>query len=228
MKADIGSRANEDIRKLVESTHCFFCSKLWKNVLDFYAHLPYDLIHDEKKRKEYGRESAICPFHLWQLSSMASKSGLSLILAEMARETSHRLRAPKSHDPKPGDRSGVMSEPGHHCLVCRYTDQAERQSLDYFKKMFSEPEALESYLKSKGFCLRHAILIADSLDGPSSELVITHAIRCFSELSENLLSFSHKTGIRRRDLIQPDEEHSVSRALIQLGGVKYLHYLLMG
>jgi len=217
----------DDLEKLTESRHCFFCTKLWKDMLNFYAHLPYDLVHDAKKRQEYGEEGALCPFHLWQLASMASSAGLSLVLAEMTQETSRRLTAWMNCDRKSGNIFGMFIDSKRNCLVCSYTRQVEMQYLNYFKGLLAEREGLEAYEKSKGFCLRHAVLIIDGLDEEFSKFIIMHSVKHFSELSQNLLNFSQKNNASRRAHLQPDERYAVSRALIQLGGTKYLHYLLM-
>ena len=215
-----------DLGKLAESKHCFFCSKLWKNMLDFYAHLPYDLVNDAKKRQEYGQEGALCPFHLWQLASMASRACLSLVLAELAQETSRRLSALTDRDLKSGNIFGTLFNSNINCQVCSYVGQVEMEYLDYFRRLLANREGFAAYEKSKGFCLRHAVLISNGTDEEYSKFIIMHSVKRFAELSQHLLSFSQKTKMHRKDLIQPDEQNAVSRALIQLGGTKYLHYLL--
>jgi len=215
-----------DLEKLAESKHCFFCTRLWKNMLNFYSHLPYDLVHDANKRQEYSQEGALCPFHLWQLASMASLACLSLVLAEIAQETSRRLSALIGRDLKSGNIFGTIFNSNINCPVCSYTGQVEMEYLDYFRKLLARPEGFAAYEKSDGFCLRHAILVSNGMDEEYSKFIIMHAVKRFSELSQNLIGFSQKTRIRRKDLIQSDEQHAVSRALIQLGGTKYLHYLL--
>jgi hypothetical protein len=216
----------EDLKKLAESKHCFFCSKLWKNILNFYAHLPHDLIIDANKRREYGQEGALCPFHLWQLASMASSASLSLLFAEMAEEISRRLHARMSCDQKSENSPEEHVHSHRSCLVCSHAGQVEMHYRDYFRKMLAEPEGSAAFAKSNGFCLRHALLIADGLEEEYSNFVLGHSVVRFSELSNNLQNFSQKTKMYRRDLIQPDEQNAVSRALIQLGGIRYLHYLL--
>jgi len=215
-----------DLAKLAESTHCFFCSKIWKSMLDFYARLPHDLAIDPDKRREYIQEGALCPFHLWQLASMASPTTLSLLCAEMAEDISRRANARMSRNltleyipeaPPPSPRS---------CLVCSHADHVEMHYRDYFRKIFAEPEGSTAFAKSKGFCLRHAMLIADGWEEEYSNFVLGHVAVRYGELSGNLRNFLHKTKMYRRDLIQPDEQHALSRALIQLGGIRYLHYLL--
>ena len=196
-------------------------------MLDFYGHLLSDLVNDAKKRQEYGKEGSLCPFHLWQLASLASKACLSLVLAEMAQASSSRLSEMIDHDLKSGNMLRLLFNPKSKCLVCSYAGQFEIQYLDDIRKVLIKREGFAAYEKSKGFCLRHAALIIDGMDNEHSKLIIMHAIKRFSELSQNLLNFSQKTKMSRKDLIQPDEQYAVSRALIQLGGTKYLHYLLM-
>ena len=195
-------------------------------MLDFYAHLPYDLVNDAKKRQEYGQEGALCPFHLWQLASMASRACLSLVLAELAQETSRRLSALTDRDLKSGNIFGTLFNSDQRCLVCSYADYVEMEYRDYFGRLLVKPEGFAAYEKSKGFCLRHAALMSAGMDEEHSKSIIMHSVGRFSELSQNLLSFSQKTKMHRKDLIQPDEQNAVSRTLIQLGGTKYLHYLL--
>jgi len=217
----------DDLEKLAESRHCFFCTKLWKDILNFYAQLPYGLVHDAEKRRAYGEEGALCPFHLWQLASMASSAGLSLVLAEMTQETSRRLSACMGRERTSAHIFGTFIDSKRSCLVCSYTRQVEKQHLNYFQGLLAGREGLEAYEKSKGFCLRHVALTIDGLDEKSSESIVMHSVSRFSELSENLLNFSQNCSASRRAQLQPDERHAVSRALIQLGGTKYLHYLLM-
>jgi hypothetical protein len=219
--------SKDDLEKLAESKHCFFCSKLWKNMLNFYSHLPYDLVNDAKKRQEYSKEGALCRFHLWQLASMASSACLSLVLAEITQGTSRRLSAWMGNGLKSGNIFGMLINSNSICLVCSYARQIEMQYMDYFRKLLAKREGLAAYEKSKGFCLRHAVLIIDGLNEEFSKFIIMHSAKQFSELSQNLLGFSQKTSVRRKDLIQPDERYAVSRALIQVGGTKYLQYLLM-
>lgn len=195
-------------------------------MLDFYAHLPYDLVNDAKKRQEYGKEGALCAFHLWQLASMASFACLSLVLAEIAQGTSRRLSALMGCDLKSGNIFGMLFNSNGNCLVCSYAGQVETQYLDYFRSLLAKREGIAAYEKSRGFCLRHAVLISNGMDEEFSKFIILHSVKRFSELSQNLSNFSQKTNAHRKDLIQPDEQYAVSRALIQLGGIKYLHYLL--
>jgi hypothetical protein len=218
---------NDDLEKLAKSKHCYFCSKLWKNMSDFYGRLPYDLVNDTKKRQDYGKNGALCAFHLWQLASMASNACLSLVLAEIAQETSRGLSELVDHNLGLRKKLGLSFNPKSKCLVCSYAGQTEMQYLNYFRKAVAKREGFAAYEKSKGFCLRHAVLIIDGMDEECSKYVILHAVKRFSELCQNLLNFSQKTKMRRKDLIQPDEQYAVSRALIQLGGTRYLHYLLM-
>jgi len=220
------SSSKDDLKKLAESKHCPVCSKLWKNMFNFYSHLPYDLVNDANKRQEYSQEGAVCPFHLWQLASMASTASLSLVLAEMTRETSRRLSAWMSRELKSKSFPGMSINSHSRCLACSHARQAEGQLLDDFRKLLATREGLAAYEKSKGLCLRHAGLIINGLDEELSKFIIMHLIKHYSELSKNLLCFSQKTSARRKDLIQPDEQYAVSRALIQLGGIKYLYYLL--
>jgi len=214
----------EDVGKLAGSKHCLFCSKLWKEIVHFYAHLPYELAHDAKTRQEYANEEALCHFHLWQLASMSSATGLSLALAEMAEGTSRRLSVLVERDRQTENVLKVPFDSDNSCLVCSYTDRVERQNLDYFGKLLAEPEGLEAYEKSNGFCLRHTVLIIAGMDEERSKFVIAHSVKRFFELAQNLRFFSQKTNMRQRALIQPDEASAFSRALIQLGGIKYLHY----
>jgi hypothetical protein len=223
---DDETSVRDDLGKLAESKHCFFCSKLWKNMLDFYARLPDDWVNDAKKRQEYGKEGALCPFHLWQLASMASFACFSLVLAEIAQGTSRRLSALMVCDPKSRNIFGMLFNSNRNCLVCSYAGQVEMQYLDYFRRLLAKREGIAAYEKSRGFCLRHAVLISNGMDEEYSKFIIMHSAKRFSELSQNLLSFSQKTKMGRRDLIQPDEQYAVSRALIQLAGTKYLQYLM--
>jgi len=224
---DFETSFRDDLEKLAGSKSCFFCSKLWKSMLHFYAGLPYDLANDEEKRQEYAKGDALCPFHLWQLASMSSATGLSLALAEIAKEMSCRLSALMSRDRKTGNDLDMSFYSNNCCLICSHTGQIEMHYLDYFRKLLAQQEGLAAYEKSKGFCLRHIVLVIDGMDEEYSKFIIMHSVKRFSELSQNLLSFSQKTKTLRKDLIQPDEKYAVTRALIQLGGIKYLHYLLM-
>jgi hypothetical protein len=215
-----------DLKTLAESKRCLFCHRVWKTLWDFFVTLPYELINDVNKRQEYGQEGALCPFHLWQLASLASPACLSLILAEMAHRTSLRWRELMNRDQKLMNISEMPFNAPGNCLICSYANQVEREYLDYFGRGLATREGFAAYEKSEGFCLRHATLLIEVMDDEHSKLMIKHAAQHLSELSQNLLSFFHKKEIHRRDLLQPDEEYAVSRAMVQLGGIRYLHYLL--
>jgi hypothetical protein len=184
------------------------------------------LIIDPNKRREYIQEGALCPFHLWQLASMASPASLSLLCAEMAEDISRRANDRMCRNQKFGTGPKAPPPSPRSCLVCSHADLVETQYRDYFRKILAEPEGSTAFAKSKGFCLRHAMLITDGWEEEYSNFVLGHTAVRFSELSQNLRSFSQKTKMFRRDLIQPDEQHALSRALIQWGGIRYLHYLL--
>jgi len=214
----------DHVEKLAASQHCLFCTRLWKSVLDFYARLPYDLVHDRNKRREFSGEGALCHSHLWQLASMASSTTMSLLLAEIAGEATRGLSTEASCYRKSPRLLRKSTDLKDSCRVCAYTKDVETQLQEEFKKLLAKPEGLAAFQKSNGFCLRHTRLIIDGLEEELATTILTHAAGRLSELSRSLSNSSQQTGASRTGFVRHDGRPTVSRALIQLGGTKYLHF----
>jgi len=221
----IDASLNDEGVKLAASKQCFLCGKLWKNTLDLFARLPYDLANDPGTRADYARLGALCPFHLWQLASMASATGLSLTLADIADNMSFGLGALMGGGPEAGDRLDLLSDPGRRCRVCSQIDRWEKDDLSDVRLLLGSREGRAAYEKSGGFCFRHTALVIEGLPREDAEFIVTRSRENFSALARDLRSYARKREELRRDLLQADERSAFSRALIQFGGIKYLRYL---
>jgi hypothetical protein len=183
------------------------------------------LARDETIQMRHADDKGFCPFHTWQLESIASPQGLSSgyprLMERLAREVLGLAATVGSASH--GVRSLIQSPKG--CRVCQEIRETENRYVQRLADLLITGEGREAYAQSQGVCLKHLALLLDavaSADGRA--FLLAEAARRFDEIAEDLQSYALKHEGLRRQLENQDEEDAYLRALVRVAGSRHLSF----
>ena len=194
------------------------CRHLGETAMSFFAHWQYAMASDEVAQREFAAESGFCPVHTWQLAAVSSPQGLSLgypnLVERLAKRLAYLLGTPET------DPSAIQTlVPGPlECRVCELRRQTERAYVPQLVTFLDNDLGRQVYAKGHGLCLRHLGTLAEAAPKDLREFLVTHAMRRFEEMAEDMRSYALKRDAIRRELSNRNEESAHVLAIIHIVG----------
>jgi hypothetical protein len=218
-----GSIANTDEYDvdldLLQARTCPICAKSWQGVYDFLCSWQYALSIDPAAREAHRADGGFCPFHTWQLASLASPQGLARGCPPLAERAAREVRA---LDGLPGSVAATRLEgllPDQaHCRACRIQVEGERRTARGLLALIETSEGRIGLRRGPGLCLRHLQQILPGAREQTVSFLTGEESDRLQQASDAMRSFALKVEARRRDLVIKEEEAAGERTLSLLAG----------
>jgi len=202
---------------------CPVCNHLVNVTWDFLAKRQYRLYANEQAQKRHAARRGFCPFHTWQLESVASPEGIGRGYSALMESLAGKMRALKDEGGDLAEKILRLTQNSTGCEVCRIVQQAEAGYLRQLAALLASDSARRALSRSQGVCLAHLGLLLHHVDSrETAEFLISEESRHFGELAEDLENYALKHAAARRGLETQDEEDACLRALIHLAGDRKL------
>jgi hypothetical protein len=220
IKSDLlGNQGFKAIVQDLRGRVCPVCNHLLQTSLDYFSGWINRFSNDKEVQEEFADELGFCPFHTWQLASLASPQGIARGYPELLKRLSHELSDLAGAMMNAPDRVFALVKGSESCRVCslwRDTEAAYVQRLSLF---LQEVQGRRAYADSQGVCLRHLGLLMETEPPPDCrQFLLSEAARHFDQIARDLQNYSAKRNALRRDLIIQDEKDAVFRALTHIAG----------
>ncbi len=199
---------------------CPACAHMIRATHRFLARFQYTLAVAEQTQRLYASTLGFCPLHTWQLAAVASPQGLSQGYPPLLERLSADLsRLAEAEETPSSDAVRKLVQSAKGCRLCQLLQESET---DYLKRLaaFIETEhGRKVYAYAQGVCLRHLGQLIDFVAARGTvRLLVTHASRKFSAISDNMQAFALKYDARRGHSQNKDERDASMRALIHTAG----------
>ncbi|HOU51253.1 MAG: hypothetical protein KBG22_11515 [Smithella sp.] len=212
---------DDQLAKDLQTRNCPVCNKIWDNVMNFFSSWGYSLANDEETQKENADFLGICPFHTWQLASIASPQGISSGYEALVKRISKELYRLSVSLENPCQQLSTIIIGRDHCRICALTRETEGDYIKRLASFLTVEDNKNIYLSSNGLCLRHLskLLIISNTD--MKKVLLKHAASRFRDWAEDMNQFSLKHKNLQRHQCSPRENNAYLTALNHLAGGKY-------
>ena len=156
--------------------------------------------------------------HTWQLAAVSSPQGLSLGYSRLAERVANSLASLMATPEAACSALQRLVPRPRECRVCRLLRDAERAYVPQLMAFLENDSGRQTFANCQGLCLRHLTILTAGAPRELAEFLITHAVRCFGEMAEDMRSSALKRDAIRRELSNRSEEDAYLRAIIHIAG----------
>ncbi len=215
----LGDKGVNDIVQDLRSRGCPVCNHLVQTTFDYFSQWINSFSNNKEVQEKFADELGFCPFHTWQLASLASSlgiaSGFPKLLKRFSDELSELVRTLTN---LPDKVFGLIKD-SEGCRVCSLWRDTEAAYIQRLSLFLQESPGRKAYADSQGVCLRHLGLLMETLPSPDcSQFLLPEAARHFDQIVQDLQNYTKKHNALRRDLISQDEKDAYLRALNHIAG----------
>jgi predicted GTPase len=208
----------EEVTQNLRIRGCPVCEHIANQAFDFFAHLQYKLVTDERTKNEFAKEIAFCPLHTWQLLSISSPYGASVGYAKLAEEIAEKLKAHEHLHYNPVFLKEFVHTSAD-CRMCKFLREVESSYIQKFAETINDEEGRNKYRKSEGVCMKHLSMLLNAASTEETQkFLLSHSIKSFEDDAEDMRSFALKQDARRRGLQNKNEEDAYRRTIIRIAG----------
>jgi len=211
--------ATLDVAKDLQTRGCPLCRYLGEIAMEFFAHWQYILSSNEAAQRQFAAEGGFCPVHTWQLAAVSSPQGLSLGYPKLVERLTNRLAYLAATPAAESSGAIRMLVPSpQECRVCQLLQEAERVYAPQLVAFLGNESGRHAYTRSQGLCLRHLAVLTAASPQDLCEFLVTHAMRRFEEMAEDMRAYALKRDAIRRELSNRNEGDAYLRAIIHIAG----------
>jgi GTP-binding protein EngB required for normal cell division len=207
---------------------CEICAKIADQLWDFLCKYQYAISADSTDQQRLGESGGLCPFHAWQLQSVASAYGMCAgypaLLDRLAAKLRHLAsKTPLAEEIRTEVQTLVPSE--RECALCIARNRAEKSAVEETVQRLEESQA-SAMKELSAICLPHFIALVSALsdDRIIRTLLERHAA-VLERFSEDMSRYAIKHDGRRRYLASKEEESVAERGLLLIAGRRQVNFL---
>lgn len=206
---------------------CEVCTQIIEELWDFVSKYQYELVAAKDERSRFADRGGLCPFHSWELQSVASPYGLCVgyppLLERLAREI--RDCASNATAQEMAERIGRLIPNQEDCVLCNVRDHAEREAIDTINERLEKHQdrALNSL---SALCLRHfAQLTSKVRNGDLHRAILERQATILQRYAEDMARYAMKHDAVRRYLASQEETNAAARALLLVAGRRQVNFM---
>lgn len=206
---------------------CEVCTQIIEELWDFVSKYQYELVAAKDERSRFADRGGLCPFHSWELQSVASPYGLCVgyppLLERLAREI--RDCASNATAQEMAERIGRLMPNQEDCVLCNVRDHAEREAIDTINERLEKHQdrALNSL---SALCLRHfAQLTSKVRNGDLHRAILERQATILQRYAEDMARYAMKHDAVRRYLASQEETNAAARALLLVAGRRQVNFM---
>jgi small GTP-binding protein len=206
---------------------CEICAEVADRLWDFLCGYQYAISADGGEQRRFAESGGLCPFHAWQLQSVASAygtcAGYPPLLDRLAAELSALASDTAADEIWAQVHKLLPSE--EECPFCIARNAAEARAIEAVAKRLEDvtPNALKGL---SAICLPHlATLISSIRDGGVARALLQRQREVLQRLSEDMRRYAIKHDGRRRYLASKEEATVAERGLLLLAGRRQVNFM---
>ena len=184
---------------------CALCALTAKAARDDLDAMLYENVNDPATRRALADSLGFCSAHAGLARELRDAFGIAMLYETLCRGLAARIE--NSDRPAPPTL----------CPVCKTAREAEARYVAEFCAHIGEPDFLQSFCESDGFCLAHFEQVMRVLPDAARPIVQAHQAKTFRTLADELKNFVKKHDYQNTDAIGPEAD-AWCRALDKIAG----------
>lgn len=206
---------------------CEICANVADKLWNFLCKYQYQFIVSRAEQQHFADSGGLCPFHAWQLQSVASPygtcAGYPPLLDRLATELRGLASGASVDEVRTRVQRLIPSE--RDCTLCNTRDDAERQAIEATAKQLGEHKT-SAVNGLSAICLPHFAMLLSVI--PDSGLVRTMLERqaaVLQRFSEDMKRYAIKHDGVRRYLASEEETTAAERGLLLITGRRQVNFV---
>jgi len=199
---------------------CEICAQIANRLWNFLSKYQYELIINSGERQSFANRGGLCPFHAWQLQSVASPYGMCVgyppLLDRLSVELNDLASGAFLEDvPK---KLAKLVPNDQECALCDVRNGAEKDAVAATVRRLKESgeRAINSL---SAICLPHVALLAAAIqDGDLARSVLKRQAAILRRYAEDMRRYAVKHDAVRRYLASQEETTAAERGLLLVSG----------
>ncbi len=205
-----------DFENDLNTRGCAVCNHIYRQVNDFLCNWQYKLSSETDAQAYFASQKGFCSLHTWQLLSVSSPHGASVGFTSVAEEIAEIIKA-NSGMTGNDVRQALLQH--RECDVCKLHETSEMNYINELASFLKTGNGTAVYRKSQGVCLAHLSMLLDTVsEEETRKFLLSHAAEFFSDVAEEMRTYSLKFETLRQALKNSDEEDAYKRAVVHIAG----------
>jgi GTP-binding protein EngB required for normal cell division len=205
---------------------CEVCAHAAEKLWQFLCKYQYDIIVSQAEQRRFAAHGGLCPFHTWQLQSVASPYGICAGHAPLLDRLAAAL-----------GRLASTPDPGHirpelqrllpdqcDCILCNVRDAAEQEAIAAAASAL-ERNPTPALAPLSAICFPHLVLLVSAIrDDDLVRSIVRRQATVFERYAEDMKRFAIKHDGARRHLASEEERTAAERALLLIAGRRQVNF----
>ena len=194
--------------------------------MDFVSKYQYEIIVSPEGQQCFANRGGLCPFHAWQLQSVASRYGICAGHAPLLDRLAAELRNLSSivHPKQIHAGRGSLLPDEDDCILCSVRAGAERDAIDSAATRLRQDKERASDALS-AICLPHFVILASAIeDSGLLRTMLKRQATILERFSEDMKRYAIKHDAVRRYLASQEETVVAGRGLLALVGHQNINF----
>ncbi len=206
---------------------CEICAQIADRLWDFLCKYQYEIIINNEERERFASRGGLCPFHAWQLQSVASAYGTCVAYPPLLDRLAAQLRdfaseASLTEVPK---KAKYLVPDEEECVLCNVRNGAEKDAIASTARRLNEhgERAVNSL---SALCLPHlSMLTSADLDGDLVRSLLKRHATILQRYAEDMKRYAVKHDAVRRYLASQEEATAAERGLLLVTGRRQVNFV---
>jgi hypothetical protein len=206
---------------------CEICDKVADKLWNFLCKYQYEIIVSRGEQQRFADRGGLCPFHAWELQSVASAYGMCAGYPPLLDRLAAELRDAASRALPQEIRTRVRSlmPREEDCALCHRRHNAERDAIEATAKRLEEHRA-QALNALSAICLPHfAMLIPAVRDGALVRTLLDRQATVLQRFSEDMKRYAIKHDGVCRYLASEEETTAAERGLLLVTGRRQVNFV---
>lgn len=206
---------------------CEICKQIADKLWECLCKYQYEIIVNDEQRERFADRGGLCPFHAWQLQSVASPYGACVGYPPLLDRLAACFRnfASQAHPKDLSTRIKTLLPGEQECAVCNVRDEAEQRSIAATAGRLRElgEQAMQSL---SAVCVPHFVMLAAAVqdDDLVRSMLKRHAA-ILQRHAEDMRRYAVKHDAARRYLASQEEQTVAERSVLLVTGRKEVNFL---
>lgn len=179
---------------------CGLCAVGHKAIDRFFDNMLYEYVNDPGMQEMMTASHGLCATHSALLLNYRGALGVAILYNAILRRLEAELTSLEADNASMrrlfGGRTDPPSIPSGPCPACVTRDEAALRAIREFDAHCDEPELVDIWQSSDGFCLPHLNVALSQLGRPARALVVTRQGEVWARLRADLEEFIRKNDYR--------------------------------
>lgn len=218
------SEAFPDLHRLAG---CEICAHIADKLWGFLCKYQYEIIVDHEERERFASRGGLCPFHAWQLQSVASPYGMCVGYPPLLDRLAAELRnfASEAFLTEIPQKAQKLVPNEEECALCNVRNSVEKEAVTATVRRLNEhrERAMNSL---SAICLPHMVMLTSAvLDGDLVRSLLKRHATILERYAEDMRRYAVKHDAVRRYLASQEETTVAERGLLLVTGRRQVNFM---